>query len=100
LREPNGLADALLRLWCLQQRPYSVNAASTLRTKPVLLCADPGRDQSLICVVEEPMDVLAIERTGAYRGVYHVLHWRVVADRRIYPKLRIAGSWTGYAGAP
>jgi recombination protein RecR len=37
------------------------------------ICSDPGRDQSLICVVEEPADVIPIERTHEYRGVYHVL---------------------------
>ncbi|MCD6365789.1 MAG: recombination protein RecR, partial [Planctomycetes bacterium] len=37
------------------------------------ICADPGRDQSLICVVEQPKDLLALEATGSYRGVYHVL---------------------------
>lgn len=41
---------------------------------PCLVCADNGRDQGLVCVVEEPLDVVAIERTGTYRGVYHVLH--------------------------
>ncbi|MBC8163017.1 MAG: recombination protein RecR [Roseiflexaceae bacterium] len=40
-------------------------------------CASPNREQRLICVVEEPLDVLAIERTGSYRGVYHVLHGRI-----------------------
>jgi recombination protein RecR len=38
------------------------------------ICADGSRDQSRVCVVEEPLDVLAIERTGAFRGRYHVLH--------------------------
>jgi recombination protein RecR len=37
------------------------------------ICADASRDQSLICVVEEPADVIPIERTHEYRGVYHVL---------------------------
>ncbi|NPA43371.1 MAG: recombination protein RecR [Chlorobi bacterium] len=37
------------------------------------ICADPARDHSLICVVEDVRDVLAIENTGQYRGVYHVL---------------------------
>ncbi len=37
------------------------------------ICADPGRDRSLICVVEEPADVIPIERTHEYRGLYHVL---------------------------
>jgi recombination protein RecR len=37
------------------------------------ICADPGRDQATICVVEEPADVIPIERTHEYRGLYHVL---------------------------
>jgi recombination protein RecR len=41
---------------------------------PCDLCADPRRDVARICVVEEPLDVLAIERTGEFRGRYHVLH--------------------------
>ena len=41
---------------------------------PCLICADPRRDVASICVVEEPLDVLAIERTGEFRGRYHVLH--------------------------
>ncbi len=41
---------------------------------PCALCADPQREAQLLCVVEEPLDVLAIERTGQYRGRYHVLH--------------------------
>lgn len=38
------------------------------------VCSDPARDQGVICVVEEPGDVIAIERSGEYRGLYHVLH--------------------------
>jgi recombination protein RecR len=41
---------------------------------PCDICADPRRDASHICVVEEPLDVLAIERTGEFHGRYHVLH--------------------------
>ena len=37
------------------------------------ICADPNRDQTMICVVEEPADVIPIERTHEYRGLYHVL---------------------------
>ena len=43
-------------------------------TDPCTICDDPRRDQSQICVLEEPLDVLALERTGCYRGMYHVLH--------------------------
>jgi recombination protein RecR len=38
------------------------------------ICRDPGRDASRLCVVEEPLDVLALERTGEFKGLYHVLH--------------------------
>lgn len=41
---------------------------------PCPICADPSRRQDLIMVVEHPLDVLVIERAGAYGGVYHVLH--------------------------
>ena len=40
---------------------------------PCRICADPARDASVLCVVEEPNDLLAMERTGEYRGRYHVL---------------------------
>ena len=40
---------------------------------PCRICRDPGRDPHLVCVVEEPNDLLAMERTGAFRGRYHVL---------------------------
>jgi len=40
---------------------------------PCRICADPSRDARLLCVVEEPNDLLAMERTGEYRGRYHVL---------------------------
>lgn len=42
-------------------------------TDPCLLCSDPSRDQGVLCVVEEPKDLLSIERLGSYRGAYHVL---------------------------
>lgn len=38
------------------------------------ICQDQERDRNLICVVEKPMDVVALERVGEYRGIYHVLH--------------------------
>jgi len=40
---------------------------------PCPLCSDPRRDHGLVCVVEQPVDVLALERTESFRGVYHVL---------------------------
>ncbi len=41
---------------------------------PCPVCSDPRRDRSLICVVEDPGDLLAMEKAGAFRGFYHVLH--------------------------
>jgi recombination protein RecR len=41
---------------------------------PCDICANPSRDQKIICMVEQPTDVLSIERTGKYHGLYHVLH--------------------------
>lgn len=43
-------------------------------TDTCALCSDPSRDPSQICVVEDPQDIEAIEKTGAYKGLYHVLH--------------------------
>jgi len=40
---------------------------------PCSICADPGRDQGLVCIVEQPKDLLALEGAGLYKGVYHVL---------------------------
>lgn len=41
---------------------------------PCAICTNESRDHSMICVVEDPLDLLALERTRSYRGVYHVLH--------------------------
>jgi recombination protein RecR len=49
------------------------------------LCADPRRDASLICVVEQPRDLAALERAGTFRGLYHVLHGRLAPLDNIGP---------------
>ncbi len=41
---------------------------------PCKICGDPSRDHGIICVVEEILDVVAVEKTGEFKGVYHVLH--------------------------
>jgi recombination protein RecR len=54
------------------------------------ICLDPGRDDARLCVVEEPLDVLALERSGAFRGRYHVLHGAISPMDGIGPdRLRI-----------
>ena len=52
--------------WCMQCFNLS-------ETELCSICADPARDQSVICVVEEPKDVIAVERTREFNGLYHVL---------------------------
>ena len=54
-------------------------------SSPCPVCADPGRDAGLVCVVEEPLDVQALERTHEYRGLYHVLHGAISPVDRIGP---------------
>lgn len=46
-------------------------------TDPCMICSDPSRDQSLVCIVEQPKDLLALEAAGLYKGVYHVLLGRI-----------------------
>jgi recombination protein RecR len=50
------------------------------------LCSDPRRDGSLLCVVEQPRDLSALERSGSYRGLYHVLHGRLAPLENIGPE--------------
>jgi recombination protein RecR len=75
LRSPEGdakrLAQAVLDLKA-KVEDCGI-CGNVTETQPCAICADPRRDTSIICVVEQPMDVLAIERTGEFRGAYHVL---------------------------
>ncbi|KKS84027.1 MAG: Recombination protein RecR [Candidatus Gottesmanbacteria bacterium GW2011_GWA1_43_11] len=60
-------------------------------TNPCSICEDTSRDQSVICVVEQPIDILSLERTGKYRGVYHVLHGALNPLANVGPdEIRIA----------
>ena len=53
---------------------------------PCAICTDASRDQGLVCVVEQPKDLLALEATGLYRGVYHVLLGRIAPLDGIEPE--------------
>lgn len=50
---------------------------TTREDNPCKLCSDPRRNASVLCVVEESGDILSIERSGAFRGIYHTLHGRI-----------------------
>jgi recombination protein RecR len=52
---------------------------------PCSICGDATRERGVICVVEEPLDLLAIENTGHYRGLYHVLHGHISPMDRVGP---------------
>jgi recombination protein RecR len=70
--EARSLADAVIAVKdriVLCSQCYNITESD-----PCDLCSDPGRDQTRICVVEEALDVAALDRTGMYRGLYHVLH--------------------------
>ena len=70
--EAEELADAVL---AIKDRIVLCSTCMNISESHVCgVCADPRRDQTRICVVEEPLDVTAIERTRAFRGMYHVLH--------------------------
>ena len=45
---------------------------------PCSICSNPERDQAIICVVEQPLDVLALEKGRGYKGIYHVLHGKLI----------------------
>jgi len=87
----------------LKQRPEEAmklaNAISDVKTKirhctvcynlteqdPCEVCSDPNRDQGLVCIVEQPKDLIALEATGLYKGVYHVLLGRISPLEGIEP---------------
>ena len=52
---------------------------------PCSICADSHRDHSIVCVVEQPLDVLALEKSGKYKGIYHVLHGKIDPLNNIGP---------------
>jgi len=69
--EVRELADALLSV--KSHIVHCRRCFNVTDSDPCRICADPARDGRLLCVVEEPNDLLALERTGEFRGRYHVL---------------------------
>lgn len=86
---PLRLAEALLNL---KERTRLCSVCYNItEADPCPICGDPARERAIICVVEEPLDVMAIERTEQYRGLYHVLHGALAPVEGVFAEnLRIA----------
>ena len=86
--EARSLAAALIDV---RDRVVFCEQCFNISDRPVCsICSDPARDQRRLCVVEEPLDVLALERTGELKGLYHVLHGAISPIDGIGPdRLRI-----------
>jgi recombination protein RecR len=92
LRAPDAEARALASaLVAVREEVVFCSRCFNISDAPLCpICRDPGRDATRLCVVEEPLDVLAIERTGEFRGGYHVLHGAISPIDGVGPdRLRI-----------
>jgi len=81
--EALGLADAIRDL--KKNLKICSRCFNLAENDPCAVCTDSRRDASVLCVVEQSRDVLAIERTGEYNGVYHVLQGRICPLENITP---------------
>jgi recombination protein RecR len=88
LRSPTDqarrLSDAIIRV--KESIVYCSRCFNITETDPCPICSNSSREQDAICVVEEPLDVLALEKTGVYKGLYHVLHGVLSPMNGIGPK--------------
>ena len=93
-----------IALWIVQapnSRPGEISEAITRCSKAVIncrecgffaegelcaICSDPARDRSVLCVVEQPTDILPLERTGAFNGVYHALGGKLSPLNHVGPE--------------
>jgi recombination protein RecR len=86
--QAHALAEAIVEV--KDKTIYCSRCFNIATTDPCAVCNNPNREIGVVCVVEEPLDVLAIERTGEFRGLYHVLHGAISPVEGINPEdLRI-----------
>jgi recombination protein RecR len=82
--EAQALADAIIEV---KERIVMCSVCQNMTdVDPCLICTDAGRDRAVICVVEEPLDILAIERTRSHKGLYHVLHGSISPMEGVGPE--------------
>ncbi|MBW3082053.1 recombination mediator RecR [Bifidobacterium phasiani] len=88
--EAQELADAVMEV--KSKVRFCEICGNVCETSPCPVCVDPRRDRGVICVVEEPKDVMSIERTREFRGLYHVLGGAINPMANVGPEdLSIAG---------
>ncbi len=81
--ELEDFADKLLAL--KKETVMCSHCHNIAESNPCSICADQNRDQSILCVVEQPLDLLAIEKSDKYYGLYHVLHGSITPLNNIGP---------------
>jgi recombination protein RecR len=82
--EARALADAIVEV--KDKISLCSVCQNTTDVDPCIVCSDEGRDRSIVCVVEEPLDILAVERTRAHKGLYHVLHGSISPMEGVGPE--------------
>jgi recombination protein RecR len=95
--EAKSLAGAIVEV---KEKLFHCSVCNAITAvDPCRWCSDPRRDRSLLCVVEEPFNILPIERTGEFNGLYHVLLGALSPQRGIGPEqLAFAGLLPRLAG--
>lgn len=79
-----AFAEAIINL---KKKTVRCSICFTIADKdPCSICSDNQRDKTVICVVEQPLDVIALERIGKFNGVYHVLHGAISPLNNIGPE--------------
>jgi recombination protein RecR len=82
--QAEALAEAILEL--KQKVVLCTRCFNITEHSPCEICSNQTRDVRRICVVEEPLDVVALERTGQYKGQYHVLHGAISPIEGVGPE--------------
>lgn len=82
--EALALADSIRNV--RENVRYCRNCYNLAEQEECAICRDPRRDRSLLCVIEQPRDLMALEQTGAYRGLYHVLLGRIAPLEGVGPE--------------
>ena len=83
-KEARALADSIIE--AKQKMTYCSVCGNLTDTDPCVICSDPSRDRSVICVVETPKDVVAMEKIKDYNVLYHVLHGAISPMEGIGPE--------------